>query len=144
MGDVARIGAERRAKPTQRKNGKGRSNSLMKKLAQRPPQPPECSLRLCGSWYPCRARHSSILAQNRSQSEVADRKQRPFCSGNLHKSTVDRLETTERSSLESLRIQVDQESFLEENDKKPAPRLTMTPQDVRFLKSLRIATDDVE
>jgi hypothetical protein len=24
------------------------------------------------------------------------------------------------------------------------PRLTMTPQDVRFLKSLRIATDDIE
>jgi len=43
-----------------------------------------------------------------------------------------------------LRIQVDQESFLEENDKKPAPKLAMTPQDVRFLKSLRIATDDTE
>src|SRR5256886_10200555 len=55
-----------------------------------------------------------------------------------------RLTTQDRRFLESLRIQVDQESFLEENDKKPVPRLAMTPQDVRFLKSLRIATDDVE
>ena len=29
-------------------------------------------------------------------------------------------------------------------DKKPVARLSMTPQDVRFLKSLRIATDDSE
>jgi len=35
-------------------------------------------------------------------------------------------------------------SFLERMTKSPAPRLAMTPQDVRFLKSLRIATDDVE
>jgi hypothetical protein len=55
-----------------------------------------------------------------------------------------KLTTQDRRFLESLRIQVDQESFLEENDKKPAPRLAMTPQDVRFLKSLRIATDDAE
>ena len=55
-----------------------------------------------------------------------------------------KLTTQDRRFLESLRIQVDQESFLEENDKKPVPRLAMTPQDVRFLKSLRIATDDVE
>ena len=55
-----------------------------------------------------------------------------------------KLTTQDRRFLESLRIQVDQESFLEENDKKPAPRLAMTPQDVRFLKSLRIATDDGE
>jgi len=55
-----------------------------------------------------------------------------------------KLTTQDRRFLESLRIQVDQESFLEENDKKPIPRLAMTPQDVRFLKSLRIATDDVE
>ncbi|HEY4816106.1 MAG TPA: hypothetical protein VIH67_01655 [Candidatus Acidoferrum sp.] len=46
--------------------------------------------------------------------------------------------------LESLRIQVDQESFDQDPDKKPVARLTMTPQDVRFLKSLRIATDDLE
>jgi hypothetical protein len=37
---------------------------------------------------------------------------------------------------------VDQESLTEEADKKPVARLAMTPQDVRFLKSLRIATDD--
>ena len=55
-----------------------------------------------------------------------------------------RLTTQDKRFLESLRIQVDQESLSEENDKKPAPRLSMTPQDVRFLKSLRIATDDSE
>jgi len=55
-----------------------------------------------------------------------------------------RLTTQDRRFLESLRIQVDQESFGEEAEKKPASRLTMTPQDVRFLKSLRIATDDIE
>jgi hypothetical protein len=33
---------------------------------------------------------------------------------------------------------------LEENDRKPVARLAMTPQDVRFLKSLRIATDELE
>jgi len=55
-----------------------------------------------------------------------------------------KLTTQDRRFLESLRIQVDQESNTEETDKKPAPRLTMTPQDVRFLKSLRIATDDIE
>jgi hypothetical protein len=55
------------------------------------------------------------------------------------------LTTLDRRFLESLRIQVDQESFDEtEKDKKPAARLTMTPQDVRFLKSLRIATDDID
>src|SRR5215831_15195542 len=55
-----------------------------------------------------------------------------------------RLTTQDRRFLESLRIQVDQESNSEETDKKPVSRLTMTPQDVRFLKSLRIATDDLE
>ena len=51
----------------------------------------------------------------------------------------------DRRFLESLRIQVDQESFEQQDaDKKPVARLTMTPQDVRFLKSLRIATDDIE
>src|SRR5258708_22018846 len=55
-----------------------------------------------------------------------------------------KLTTQDRRFLESLRIQVEQESLLEENDKKPAPPLAMTPHDVRFLKSLRIATDDVE
>lgn len=56
-----------------------------------------------------------------------------------------RLTTQDRRFLESLRIQVDQESFGDqEHEKKPVSRLTMTPQDVRFLKSLRIAPDDLE
>jgi hypothetical protein len=55
------------------------------------------------------------------------------------------LTTQDRRFLESLRIQVDQDSFLEENDSRKVPaRLSMTPQDVRFLKSLRIATDEME
>lgn len=55
-----------------------------------------------------------------------------------------RITTQDRRFLESLRIQVDQESMEREPEKKAAPKLTMTPQDVRFLKSLRIATDDIE
>ena len=55
-----------------------------------------------------------------------------------------KLTTQDRRFLESLRIQVDQESLTEENDRKPVARLPMTPQDVRFLKSLRIATDENE
>jgi hypothetical protein len=55
-----------------------------------------------------------------------------------------KLTTLDKRFLESLRIQVDQESMTDDNDKKPTPRLSMTPQDVRFLKSLRIATDDLE
>jgi hypothetical protein len=56
------------------------------------------------------------------------------------------LTTQDRRFLESLRIQVDQESFMEESEvnKKIPARLSMTPQDVRFLKSLRIATDEME
>jgi hypothetical protein len=54
------------------------------------------------------------------------------------------LTTQDKRFLESLRIQVDQESFEHDQDRKPVARLTMTPQDVRFLKSLRIATDDIE
>jgi hypothetical protein len=54
------------------------------------------------------------------------------------------LTTQDKRFLESLRIQVDQESFEQDQERKPMPRLTMTPQDVRFLKSLRIATDDIE
>ena len=41
-------------------------------------------------------------------------------------------------------MRVDEESMAEETDKKPVAKLAMTPQDLRFLKSLRIATDDVE
>jgi hypothetical protein len=55
-----------------------------------------------------------------------------------------KLTTQDRRFLESLRIQVDQESLDQEPDKKPVARLSMTPQDVRFLKSLRISTDDLE
>jgi hypothetical protein len=56
-----------------------------------------------------------------------------------------KLTTLDRRFLESLRIQVDQDSFHEsEPEKKAVARLAMTPQDIRFLKSLRIATDDVE
>jgi hypothetical protein len=58
-----------------------------------------------------------------------------------------KLTNQDRRFLESLRIQVDQESFLEDADKRTtavAARLAMTPQDLRFLKSLRIATDDSE
>jgi hypothetical protein len=54
------------------------------------------------------------------------------------------LTTQDKRFLESLRIQVDQESLDQDPDRKPVARLTMTPQDVRFLKSLRIATDDIE
>ena len=55
------------------------------------------------------------------------------------------LTTLDRRFLESLRIQVDQESMEEsDKEKRPVARLAMTPQDVRFLKSLRIATDDTE
>ena len=56
-----------------------------------------------------------------------------------------KLTTQDRRFLESLRIQVDQESFDQDQElRKPASRLSMTPQDVRFLKSLRIATDEGE
>lgn len=56
-----------------------------------------------------------------------------------------KLTTQDRRFLESLRIQVDQESFEQDHERKVTPqRLTMTPQDLRFLKSLRIATDEME
>jgi hypothetical protein len=62
--------------------------------------------------------------------------------GNVEPSS--KLTTQDRRFLESLRIQVDQESLDHDPDKKPVARLSMTPQDVRFLKSLRISTDDLE
>jgi hypothetical protein len=56
-----------------------------------------------------------------------------------------RLTTLDRRFLESLRIQVDQDSFNEaEPEKRAVAKLAMTPQDIRFLKSLRIATEDSE
>jgi len=57
---------------------------------------------------------------------------------------AEKLTTQDRRFLESLRIQVDQESFGEDGERKPVAKLAMTPQDVRFLKSLRIATEDGE
>ena len=39
---------------------------------------------------------------------------------------------------------IDQESMEQDAEKKLVPRFSMTPQDVRFLKSLRIATEDME
>jgi hypothetical protein len=54
------------------------------------------------------------------------------------------LTTQDKRFLESLRIQVDQESFEQDHERRPVGRLSMTPQDLRFLKSLRIATDDGE
>jgi hypothetical protein len=50
----------------------------------------------------------------------------------------------DRRFLESLRIQVDQDSLDDVKGRKVPARLTMTPQDVRFLKSLRIQVDDLE
>lgn len=56
-----------------------------------------------------------------------------------------RLTTLDRRFLESLRIQVDQDSFqTAEPERKSVAKLAMTAQDIRFLKSLRIATDDIE
>ncbi len=55
-----------------------------------------------------------------------------------------RITTQDRRFLESLRIQVDQESMEQDSDKRTVAKLAMTPQDVRFLKSLRIATEESE
>ena len=56
-----------------------------------------------------------------------------------------KLTTLDRRFLESLRIQVDQDSFNEPDlERKAVAKLAMTPQDIRFLKSLRIATEDPE
>jgi hypothetical protein len=59
-------------------------------------------------------------------------------------SEMPKMTTQDRRFLESLRIQVDQESLDQDPDKRQPSRLAMTPQDVRFLKSLRIATDEAE
>ena len=56
-----------------------------------------------------------------------------------------KLTTLDRRFLESLRIQVDQDSFNEPDlERKAVAKLAMTAQDIRFLKSLRIATEDPE
>jgi hypothetical protein len=49
-----------------------------------------------------------------------------------------RMTNTDRRFLESLHIQVDHESLEEE---RPMPKIEMTPQDVSFLKSLKISVD---
>jgi hypothetical protein len=54
-------------------------------------------------------------------------------------SEVKKITTNDRRFLESLHIQVDQESVEEE---RLSRRAEITPQDLRFLKSLKIATDD--
>jgi hypothetical protein len=47
--------------------------------------------------------------------------------------------STDRHFLESLHIQVDQEILQED---RQAPKFDMTPQDLRFLKSLKISHND--
>jgi hypothetical protein len=49
-----------------------------------------------------------------------------------------RITSTDRRFLESLHIQVDHESL---EDERPMPKIEMTPQDVSFLKSLKISVD---
>jgi hypothetical protein len=49
-----------------------------------------------------------------------------------------RMTPNDRRFLESLHIQVDQESLDEE---RKTPKYEMTPQDLNFLKSLKIAVD---
>jgi hypothetical protein len=48
---------------------------------------------------------------------------------------------TDKRFLESLHIQVDQESLAEE---RVTQKAEMTPQDLRFLKSLKIAFDEAQ
>jgi hypothetical protein len=55
-------------------------------------------------------------------------------------SNPERITSTDRHFLESLHIQVDQE-VLEEEEGHEA-KLEITPQDVRFLKSLKISLDE--
>ncbi|MGB6199410.1 MAG: hypothetical protein WBF35_07675 [Candidatus Acidiferrales bacterium] len=51
----------------------------------------------------------------------------------------DKITLNDRTFLEALHIQVDQEVF--EEDSEPS-KIEMTPQDLRFLKSLKISLDD--
>ena len=51
----------------------------------------------------------------------------------------DRITSNDRTFLEALHIQVDQEVFEEEGS---TSKFEMTPQDLRFLKSLKISLDD--
>jgi len=49
-----------------------------------------------------------------------------------------RMASNDRRFLESLHIQVDHESL---EEARPTPKVEMTPQDVSFLKSLKISVD---
>ena len=51
----------------------------------------------------------------------------------------DRITPNDRTFLEALHIQVDQEVFEEDGQ---SSKFEMTPQDLRFLKSLKISLDD--
>jgi hypothetical protein len=53
-----------------------------------------------------------------------------------------RINNTDRHFLESLHIQVDHESL--EEEPRPVPKVEMTPQDLSFLKSLKISVDSQE
>ncbi len=52
----------------------------------------------------------------------------------------ERITTNDRTFLESLHIQVDQEVL--EEEERVERKLEITPQDVRFLKSLKISLDE--
>ena len=54
-------------------------------------------------------------------------------------SQSERMSYNDRRFLESLHIQVDHESFEEED--RPTRNMEMTPQDISFLKSLKISAD---
>jgi hypothetical protein len=54
-------------------------------------------------------------------------------------SNPSRLSTQDRRFLESIHIQVDPEILEEEG---VAPKFELTPQDIRFLKSLKISLED--
>jgi hypothetical protein len=53
-----------------------------------------------------------------------------------------RLNSLDRRFLESIHIQVDSEATLEEETVTTTPKFDLTPQDIRFLKSLKISLDD--
>jgi hypothetical protein len=56
-----------------------------------------------------------------------------------HESRPARLTSHDRRFLESIHIQVDSEATEEES---VAPRFDLTPQDIRFLKSLKISLEE--
>ncbi|HEV2386451.1 MAG TPA: hypothetical protein VGS20_04270 [Candidatus Acidoferrales bacterium] len=56
-----------------------------------------------------------------------------------HESKPNRMTFGDRRFLESLRIRVDDESI----DDELGPKLEFSPQDIKFLKSLKISIDDL-